>query len=739
MWDSISLKTLILAESVLVLAIICILLFLYAYKQRQLRHHILNEYRKLRQRMTEAGLLQTGPHQETIPPPTPTRDVKEHLRHIDEVSRERFTKLTQATIPRLSPELPFAAKVAALRHLYAEAEVEAYDHPAGTHRQWIVIERKLAEIVRWIGQETQSRKPQRNQRLRLLQERVDALKPFEVENARLLKQLATAKSRQKKLEQYQQDSRRTIQNLEKLIRTLGKNDGKPKETPAQHKEKFRHYSYQDHLRDALTAHDKSADQLGTIAEISGQKTSLLQRISQDLISLPSDVTEAQRKRLEETIKSLELDLQKSDYHITNLQKELRNTKESLHQQPLVILNPALPHDQNNHTEAPQSPVQVPGTGEDFLKIVHSNIENRNTGSTSNQLKHSDDRQRTLAEIQQLRLNNQNQRGVIIDLEKELRILRREVQNSDDEAVNAERGKDIAKLEKLVKECEHCIETLESEVDLLHLQLQESESKKNNPENPLLDPDIAELNLELETVSSQLQKTIKHYQKANILNRFSSEILDQTSVENIARLLIQAIKDLNVIAGFFIHSIQGQAEYYAGEHFNVQEKARMKGSPAVSRVSYLNEGMFFSNNHINLLVKSPPDDDEEQIILETTISGLIAAAGKKLQHMETEQKLHRKETRIRDWLSQTKEHLNKLDIQYAYQTEESRRVVESLIKELRKATEMVDMSGSAHVVFDNAISECKNQIGRLFEGGRAIDEDFSQLFEDLEKLSKESEG
>lgn len=135
----------------------------------------------------------------------------------------------------------------------------------------MTLERKYADIVRWIGQPTQSQKPQRNQRLRLLQERVDALKPFEDENVRLTRKLSLATARQAKLDQDLIESQQTIARMQKTIRTLQRNAVKPDETPEQKRQRFIQYTRQDHLDDAVIAHDQSLGQLDSISDISSKK------------------------------------------------------------------------------------------------------------------------------------------------------------------------------------------------------------------------------------------------------------------------------------------------------------------------------------------------------------------------------------------------------------------------------------------------------------------------------------
>src|SRR5690606_13770311 len=137
--------------------------------------------------------------------------------------------------------LPYGSKIAALRFIYTMAELYAYQHPPGSQAHWLALERKLVDVARWIGQEGRHLKPQVNHRLRLLQERVDALKPFEQESIRLQRQLSLARARQKKLELAHNESQRTVINLQQRLRSLRRAHGGNQETPAQFQQRFRHY------------------------------------------------------------------------------------------------------------------------------------------------------------------------------------------------------------------------------------------------------------------------------------------------------------------------------------------------------------------------------------------------------------------------------------------------------------------------------------------------------------------
>src|SRR5690606_20356283 len=133
--------------------------------------------------------------------------------------------------------------------------------------------------------------------------------------------------------------------------------------------------------------------------ISNRKNLLLKNIAANLNHSYTDMAPAQRKRLEDAIKSLEKDVLKSDHHIANLKRELKQTRVSLLQQPLVIA--AKPATDSADLSAADKAEHI----EEVLRVIHTNLA-QGEQALADEIRVRDpaNHQRTLAEIQQLRLN-----------------------------------------------------------------------------------------------------------------------------------------------------------------------------------------------------------------------------------------------------------------------------------------------------------------------------------------------
>src|SRR5690606_11707504 len=129
----------------------------------------------------------------------------------------------------------------------------------------------------------------------------------------------------------------------------------------------------------------------------------------------------------------------------------------------------------------------------------------------------------------------------------LRALRKAARDTDDEEEKAEKYRDITRLERLVRECEYCIETLESEVDYLQAQLDKAPLEILPEAKPPADFD--ELNRELDVMAQKLRYTIKQHLQANALNHLAVGAVACGDIESLSTLLIRTVKELGITAGF----------------------------------------------------------------------------------------------------------------------------------------------------------------------------------------------
>lgn len=742
MLDSISLTTIVLSELLFLLSLIIIFLWLALIKYRAKYQFALEEYRKLRQNAQVSrspellGLdLPSGSH------PTPD-EVDIYLKNVNQESLAYFKKTSQRALPRLTPDLPFSAKVATLRYHYTKAEAEIRRESTINDGHWLLLEKKLAEILRWIAPPKKLPQAKPNNRIRLLQEKIDVLKPFEKENAQLHRKLQANEDKQKRLEEYEHDSKETLSKMQRIIDVLQlANSGNNETINNRVHETFNAEKPDRGWVDADKTIQTSVKQLDDMSEISERKHSLVRKMVDDLPYAYKDLSSEQRQKMANAINSLEKDLLKSDHHIAALQKELKAARQSM--QPAIIVSdkPVTPFNKyalgkeallNPHANIPLTVAETDGDEKQTLTITHTtSFADDTPPAIPNDWVTQGGHQRTLKEIQLLRDNNQSQRNMIITMESELNILRDAMHATTDEVEKAEKGKDIDRLERLVKECEYCIETLESEVDLLYSQLQHTA-----PAEPVVmqpQKEIEQLNQELESISNKLKGTIKQYTQTSIFNRFTVDVVACNTLEQLSKTTIKLIKDLQITAGFYLHAAIGQAEFYAGNSFTSSEQAMIKQANSITSVAYLNEGILFSQPHAHLMLHNPPDDDDQQLQLENILSDVVRILSTQTKHMETDILFQRHNRKLDNWTDKTKKQLLQLDIQHAHQTEESQKIVDHLTKELKAFIGMVNISDTARMVFDNAVGECHQRLQLLLDSSKIVDKTSSDLIKSLEHL------
>src|SRR5690606_20830231 len=235
------------------------------------------------------------------------------------------------------------------------------------------------------------------------------------------------------------------------------------------------------------------------------KHSALQSITDNLPYMHKGQATEQQRKLEKIINALERDLLVSDKQVAHLQNLLKATRDSVKAELMTANTPVTPFNQYSPSKLKAIDSRSAPLTKDILTIIH-NSEKRKTENLPSAWDIQDRRQQTLAEIEQLRLNNQNQRNMIIDLDKELRRLRSALHDSADKPESLEIPKDIERLERLVNECENYIEKLEHQVDSLHHQFIADSNETPTPATVPVPNE--EPQQELQAISHQLRRTIK---------------------------------------------------------------------------------------------------------------------------------------------------------------------------------------------------------------------------------------
>ncbi len=711
----------ILGEIIFVLVVLSTVLCLVSWKLKKALNEMQHQYKELRKRTRHILSELNFADNNDIPESLHGDTVGIFLHSIAQYSLDRFKKFAPGGVPVLSADLPFSAKVAALRYLYAMTEAENRIKQ-NTPENWQLLEKKSADIVRWV-RNIDKQQNAAGGRIKQLHEKIDQLKKHEMENVRLKRQVTLTREKNRRLEDQNKNQRDNIRKLQTLMnaiqRSLPESAALPMPLNANEAT-----DVQPRHKRASIAYEGSLFQISNISDITQRKQALLTTISDNLNDSLSRFDKNERSQFEEKVKALEVDILKSDHHITQLQKELKLARDNIHQLKALESQPQeSPSEKPKEAEDMQAPTLAgePTTG--GLATVAADDPEAAAVEPLESWITDGGHERTLEEIEKLRSNNQNQRKLILELNLEINQLRESMSNTDDETLKAEKTQEIVKLERLVKECEYCIETLESEVDLLRDQMTDEQEKEQHP-------DIEKLNRDIEAMTAQLQQTIDQYSHAHVINQFATRLLECTDIESIAELLVSTLNSMNLNHGFYLDGSLGQIEHHSDGKATLEEQKTLKMSEGTSHVGYTNDGILFFRTHARLLIKTPPEDDDAQALLEATLNTLTQLVNSSISHLEARQKNYRHDEALKESVIQVKSSLKQINERYQSQSMEIKKILADFTAEVEASVKLMNPSPAVKAVFENAISESSQRMDILLNESKAIEKYIQEIIKAL---------
>lgn len=708
---SASLQFIILFEVIFLLIVVCVTLLAILIKQKKVLRELQDQFEALRKRMR--NILSQSDYADSggLSNPKQGDPVGTYLHNTAQYALERFKKFVPDGIPSLTAKQDFGAKVAALRYIYimAEAENRAKQNAP---ENWLLLEKKLSDIVRWIRNIPKAQN-QSGSRVKQLYEKVDQLKRHSTENSHLKRHLTLAREKNQALETENKSLQENLKKMQTMIgafqRAFPGNNSTLETTDSVNPDNSS--QAQRHER-AYSAYQGSLFQVDNITQISQRKKELLQELAEKFNHAFADKDKSSQDSFAQKIKYLESDIQGSEGHISSLQNELKIARDHIAQLRENVQQP-----QDEPTEAIIATMTItPGEKPEPQASPKLSSWVVDGGH-----------ERTLAEIEQLRNNNQRQRMLILELNSEINKLREQVNDTQDEKIKEEKSKEIVKLERLVKESEYCIETLESEVDLLREQI------ANEHESELMHPDIQKINRDIEQMSAKLQQTISQCSTINNINQFSTNLLECNDIESIAQLIVETLKKFNVNFGFYLDCAITQIEYHYDGKSTPQEQKALKFNENSSEVGYINEGILFFRPHARIIIKNPPEEDEEQAIIEASLNSLAHLTNSKINHLESLAKLSQQDETLIQSLGQVKSQLTHIQDQHETQAKDAKSIIDALAKEVKASIKLLNPSPSVISVFDNVIDESIQRIDALNQESKNIRKHAKDIIITLEQL------
>ncbi|WP_111641915.1 coiled-coil domain-containing protein [Marinimicrobium alkaliphilum] len=699
-----TLTNIILAEVIFVLLVTIAFLLLWQQRLRKLYKRLLRAHQRLKR------TIRVNPDAEPvlIKEPYDKNAAGDHsleffLQSNQEEAKRRYTALTQSKLPRLDPTQPYAAKVAALRYLYLSAESDLLRRNRSPHESWLRLERLLHDITRWVVDRKQKQQQARNNRVELLEQRLAILKKAEQENKDLRRKLYLSKVRQDKLGKEQLEQKQTIDKLRRINRKF-QQSANGQEPPLRH------------LHQANQHLARSERQIEGIDQLAQSKHDSATRLLKELQLLTKQDPKASA-RYESIIRNLEADLRDSSHTLEKLRKQMQAAQHAVDARQ-----------ENSESGGERDILSIVegklGEGHELLDYVHAWDQGKGHITT-------------LSEIQHLRDNNQSQRGIIVDLETQLRKARKKLEQTDDEDEKAVYLKEVQRLEGIAKEYEYCIDTLESEVDQLQYQLNASAKHGHSAEATtgvkMKEDAITQLNYELDKITHKLHTTLHQHKADSVIRRYAVELLDLTNIESIARRLALVLRELELRSGFHIYSELGNASFFTARQFSNPEMILVKEKRIAEAVTYTNDGILFSQAFIQLLLKDPSRDGDVNA-LEVIVKALVGLTSGRVAYLQAQAQANHTSRDVSAWGHRVRELLSNLDIQHAYRTEEITRTLERLLNEVEALAGGLELGDASQAALNNALTEAREHMQRVFSESSALDVEYNRLHEQLDRMT-----
>ncbi len=320
-----------------------------------------------------------------------------------------------------------------------------------------------------------------------------------------------------------------------------------------------------------------------------------------------------------------------------------------------------------------------------------------------EMKQASQQQAQFELMEQLRSNNKMQRQTIVQLRKELQCLRRAMEEQENDGDSEE----VQRLEKLVRETESCVATLESEVDFLQDKLSHQS---------------ADSAVETDPVLAQL----KH---------FAANVVLQTSRQGVAALLISVFNQLGWQVAFLMTDESEESFYNGSERDDAHVKSWLSDAAADESHTQSDTGTIAVNGPLRVYFSPAMTDAIHAEHLLERLSLLAAFIKLQLEHLADLKNLTHFQQQIGEFATSIKESVANIEIQYAYGTEQARALVNNLIIELRQLVTASEIEPELREVFETAIAEASERFTLLLQSGGAVDSEIAKLAETLEELER----
>jgi hypothetical protein len=317
----------------------------------------------------------------------------------------------------------------------------------------------------------------------------------------------------------------------------------------------------------------------------------------------------------------------------------------------------------------------------------------------------------LTAIDSLRGSNQRQRNTINNLYHELDELRSSMENEA-----PDKQQQTQALERMLNECESCITTLESEVNYLQQALEQRES---------------EIEAAQAGESSSVQADF-----AETLLAFSLSVVEKDSASAMSCLLTDTLMQLNLP---HLVAITANSEPVFTGSANIDNdtlRQQLLDIATTQLQEHNAEGLFFSRPSMQVFIPGPALADVDLQGLIRALEVMHALIVLQLEQYSSLEQLTEHHHKVTELGRKIRSGITNVDIQYAYQTEEVKRISKNLIMDVKQLLEQLEVDRPTREAFNHVISEARQRFTLLQEAGSGIENEFARLSDELDKLEQQ---
>lgn len=340
-----------------------------------------------------------------------------------------------------------------------------------------------------------------------------------------------------------------------------------------------------------------------------------------------------------------------------------------------------------------------------------------------------------------------QRTVIKDLRKQLKLA-----NSDASPAQAEQAiKQADNIDRLLRDAEMCVMTLEQENANLHSEISTLRSQANVPDKSIFsDEDVTEeSDIDVDGEKSlayhrkqvqQFRDRIQQQDQVNRVNQqlryFIAKAMECQTDKALLELLTLTLSQLGLSGCLQLKDTDRTLSATFGHNTDNRDSNLLNSIVVDAAVTPLEENTIYALKPIKILIKQ--NETSKQNPLSTgDVLEIAEVAARQLNLLASKEKQLIDSGAAHKIASAVKKALNNINIQLKYHGDESKRVAETLTEDLKIATSVISLSDQEEQRLLAIIDQAEKRLDILVTNGSLIEKSISGLLNSVDDMARQS--